>query len=252
MIPRFSKWLSRSSSERCSRSFVIPTTQRQFNLEVLEERVNPSLGFGFAVGGGDSDSFTRAVATDSAGNSYITGDFSGTADIGGQTVQAKGTADAFVAKFNGSGALDWLDDLGGSGATVEGDAIAVDNSGNVYTTGFFHGTNVNFDPNADDDQLSSSNSGTYDDAYVSKLNSSGHYVFGVELGFGGDAFGYGIAVDGSGNVYTTGVFSGTDLNFNPNFGSNDQLSSSTSGNDANAYVSKLNSSGQYAFAVDLG
>ena len=129
----------------------------------------------------------------------------------------------------------------------------MDGSGNAYTTGYFIGTNANFDPDpSGSDPLSSSNFGSDPNAYVSKLSSSGQYVFGVDLGYGGTAEGQGIAVDSSGNVYTTGVFLGSGANFDPIFGDYVPLSSSSSGSASNAYVSKLTQFGQFVFAVDLG
>ena len=43
------------------------------------------------------------------------------------------------------------------------------------------------------------------DAFVTKLSSSGNsLIYSTYLGGGGDDYGYGIAVDGSGNAYVTG------------------------------------------------
>lgn len=75
--------------------------------------------------------------------------------------------------------------------------IRTKQTGNVYTTGYFSGTSLNFDPNSTSHQLSSSHSGNDSNAYVSMLNSNGQYVFG----FGGNAYGRSVAVDASGNVY---------------------------------------------------
>ena len=244
--------LFRQTRRPSSRSNSRATAHCQLNLETLEERITLSLAFGFAIGGATSgQSQSIATTTDNFGDVYITGYFSGTTQFGSITLTAQGGYDAFVAKYSPSGSPDWVADLGGAGSHTAGNGIAVDASGNVYTTGGFNGTNVNFDPNSTEHQLSSSNSGKDDNAYVSKLNSSGQYVFAVDLGYGGSAGGAGIAVDGSGNVYTTGSFNGTDLGFDPN-NSDDQLTSSNSGSDDNAYVSKLNASGQYVYGVILG
>ena len=251
-VSMFSKL--RSPRQPCFRPASRPTAHRKLHLETLEDRVNPSLGFGFAVGGDTSGySVSYATTTDNSGNVYITGIFSGTVHFENSTLRAQGSQDTFVAKYSSSGSLEWVADLGGSGNdVVTGNGIAVDGSGNVYTTGEFSGTNVNFDPNSSTRQLTSSSGGSVANAYVSKLNSSGQYVFGVDLGYGGTTEGEGIAVDGAGNVYTTGYFAGTNVSFDPYIGSDHELSSSSGGGEFTAYVSKLNSLDQYDFAVELG
>ena len=47
------------------------------------------------------------------------------------------------------------------------------------------------------------------DVFVSKLNSSGNFVWARGMGGINSDRGQGIAVDGSGNVHTTGYFQGT-------------------------------------------
>ncbi|MEX2323550.1 MAG: SBBP repeat-containing protein [Acidimicrobiia bacterium] len=112
----------------------------------------------------------------------------------------------------GGGDLVWADQLGG-GSDDYGRGVAVDGSGNVYTTGYFFGT-ADFDPGAGTLNLTSAGSG---DVFVSKLDSAGNLVWARQLGGGLDDIGQGVAVDGSGNVYTTGHFSGT-ADFDPGAG----------------------------------
>src|SRR5262249_45761578 len=100
--------------------------------------------------------------------------------------------------------------LGGS-FVDEGDAIALDDSGNIYVTGFT--TSSNF-PKAHPFQ---SEYGTAGDAFVTKLNAEGSaLVFSTYLGGNDIDHGYGIALDGSRNVYITGSTYSTDFPlFNP-------------------------------------
>jgi Beta-propeller repeat len=78
------------------------------------------------------------IAVDAAGNSYVTGYFSGTATFGGNQIlpSAGSSVDIFVAKYDTSGALQWVKSAGGSGSDY-GRGIAVDATGNSYVTGFF-------------------------------------------------------------------------------------------------------------------
>ena len=96
----------------------------------------------------------------------------------------------------------------------KGDAVAVDSSGNVYTIGHF-GDTVDFDPGSGTANLTS-NGGS--DVFVSKLDSSGNYVWAKSFGGPEQDQGYGVAVDSSSNVYITGSYRtdhGVTVDFDP-------------------------------------
>ena len=109
-------------------------------------------------------------------------------------------------------ALQWAKSMGGADRDY-GSSIALDGSGNVYTTGFFEGTS-DFDPGAGVFNLTSAGSV---DIFVSKLDASGNFVWAKAMGGANLDVGYSIALDGSGNVYTTGYFFGTS-DFDPGAG----------------------------------
>src|SRR5215831_10778338 len=107
----------------------------------------------------------------------------------------------------------WEKHMGGEAGNAAGSSIAVDAAGNVYTTGDFSGT-VDFDPGPGTYNLTSA--GTYD-MFISKLDSSGNFIWAKQMGGNSDgnyASGVSITLDAAGNVYTTGVFSGT-VDFDP-------------------------------------
>src|SRR5437867_570055 len=72
----------------------------------------------------------------------------------------------------------WAKQLGGSFSDI-GLSIAVDSSGNVYTTGIFQGT-ADFDPGPGTYNLTSASS-TFD-VFISKLDSAGNFVWARRLG----------------------------------------------------------------------
>src|SRR5438445_533450 len=116
-------------------------------------------------GSGDDDGF--GIATDAAGNAYVTGftdstNFPTTADA--FQTNFGGVEDAFVTKLNPTGAaLVYSTYLGGSGDD-EGLWIAVDAAGNAYVTG---GTDsINFPTTTGAFQIASSGGG---DGFVSKF-----------------------------------------------------------------------------------
>jgi hypothetical protein len=84
------------------------------------------------------------ITTDSVGNSYVTGEFSGTATFGAgeaqeTTLTATGSIDIFVAKYDTHGTLVWAKRVG-SPSTDVGGGIATDSAGNSYVTGYFYDT----------------------------------------------------------------------------------------------------------------
>lgn len=156
--------------------------------------------------GGGHDEGAGPVAVDSGGNVYLTGDTTGGFPITGGAYQPTfggGSNDAFVAKLNASGSgLVYSTYLGGGGFDGGLD-IAVDSGGNAYVTGYTYG-GFPTTPGAFQTSYSSPPLGPAD-AFLVKLNPNGTaLLYGTYLGGGGADFGFGIALDGVGNVYITG------------------------------------------------
>jgi hypothetical protein len=177
-----------------------------------------------------------AVAVDGSGNVLAVGPFNGTVNFGGTDLMSQGNTDIFVAKYSASGAYQWSKGFG-STSFDNGLSVAVDGSGNVFVTGYFTGT-VNF---GGTDLVSS---GGTQDIFVAKYNSSGTHQFSKRFGSTSNDYGYGAAVDGSGNVFVTGRFGGT-----VNFGGTDLVGS---GGTQDIFVAKYNSSGTHQWSKNFG
>ncbi|WP_375338635.1 SBBP repeat-containing protein [[Phormidium] sp. ETS-05] len=198
--------------------------------------------------GGSGGDVSRNITIDSSGNSYTTGWFSDTVDFNpgagvANLTSAAGTDDIFILKLDTNGNYVWAKNLGGN-STDFGNSIAVDSSGNTYTTGYFSGT-ADFNPNAGVFNLTST--GGSNDIFIVKLNASGNYLWAKRLGNTGGDEGRSIAVDSSGNTYTTGFFAGT-VDFDPGAGTANRASAG--GNDI--FITKLDTSGNYVWANRLG
>ena len=195
--------------------------------------------------GGTSQDVGQAVTTDASGNVYTTGYFTGIADFDpgpGIYNLSSGNGNVFITKLNASGNIVWAKNIGGA-LTDGAQSIAVDDMGNVYTTGGFDGTG-DFDPGAATYDLSSA--GNYD-IFISKLDATGNFVWAKNLGGILYDEGYSVAVDASGNVLTTGLFAGT-ADFDPGAGT----SNLTSAGNADIFISKLNASGNFVWAKNMG
>ena len=215
--------------------------------DVFVSKLNSSGGFEWAKKfGGTSWDDVASVAVDASGNIYTTGYFAETVDFdpgaGIINLTSAGGTDVFVSKLNSSGDYVWAKTFGGI-SSERGVSVAVDSSGNIYTTGYFAETG-DFDPGVGTQGLTSSGS---DDVFVSKLNSSGGFEWAKKFGGDGMDWGLSVAVDSSGNVYTTGYFGGT-ADFDPGVGTQDLISVS----NFDVFVSKLNSLGGFEWAKKFG
>ncbi len=196
--------------------------------------------------GGSGDDIGAAIAVDSSGNAYITGNtFSANfptrnavqASYGGTSSMSFG--DAFVAKIDpAGGSLVYSTYLGGGGDDA-GFAVAADGSGAAYVTGVTSSGDFPASAAAFRAFLSGAS-----DAFVTKLSASGTIAYSTYLGGGATEQGYGIAVDPSGNAYVTGATASTDFPAVNAF----QPQCASSGTPfgvscADAFLAKLNASG---------
>ncbi len=88
--------------------------------------------------GGTSSDYGSGIAVDASGNSYITGDFRGSATFGATTLTSNGNWDIFVAKLDSRGNWLWAQNAGGTSGDFGSD-IAIDVNRNSYITGNFQG-----------------------------------------------------------------------------------------------------------------
>jgi Beta-propeller repeat len=148
---------------------------------------------------GTADDVSNAIAVDGGGNNYITGYYKSTSTTFGATVLASaGGAEVFVAKYDYLGNALWARRAGGTAEDV-GNGIAVDGTGNIYVTGYYLSTNINFSG------VLLTNAGSAE-IFVAKYNSAGTLLWAKAAGGSGYDAANAIAVDAAGNCYITGFF----------------------------------------------
>jgi hypothetical protein len=184
--------------------------------------------------GGSGDDSALFIAVHSSGSAYITGSTTSTNFPTKNPLQASfgGGTDAFVAKLNSTGsALVYSTYIGGSGREY-GTGIAVDSSGNAYVAGGT--TSTNFPTK---NPLQPGYGGGQYDAFVAKLNPTGSaFVYSTFLGGSDLDFGYGVAVDSSGDAYVAGYTESTD------FPTENPVQASNAGG-LDAFVAEINPTG---------
>ncbi|MEJ7739818.1 MAG: SBBP repeat-containing protein [Chitinophagaceae bacterium] len=189
---------------------------------------------------------SRSIQVDKLGNTYVTGNFTGTADfdpgVDTANLTSAGSNEIFIAKYNASGGYVFAKSIAGTGSD-DGYGIAIDRMNNIYVTGYFVGT-ADFDPGAGIANLNSA--GSYD-IFVAKYDSSGKYIYAKSVGGSNNDFGYGIAVDSSGNVHVTGSFTGT-VDVDPGPG----VILTNSEGSTDFFVAKYDSAGNYIYNRAFG
>jgi hypothetical protein len=141
-----------------------------------------------------------AVARDSLGNTFTTGDFSSTANFGLGDLTSAGSRDAFVVKTLEDGTPLWSKRFGGAYDDF-GQGIAVDDSGNVFVTGKFQASA--------DLGGGLTSAGGYD-IFLAKLRGSdGAVLWAKRFGGTGADEAAALALDSNGDVVITGQFFGT-------------------------------------------
>ncbi|MBL7911613.1 MAG: SBBP repeat-containing protein [Bacteroidia bacterium] len=198
-------------------------------------RLNHSGTFNFAVNiGGTGADIANSITTDNNSAILITGQFNGSADfdptVATNTLVSSGSSDIFVAKYTNNGNLTWARKMGGSFADY-GNSIAVDNLNNIYSTGTFKDA-ADFDPSLATFSITS-NSGT-DDIYIHKLDANGNFIWVKYFGGNSADEPHAIALDNTGNIYTTGNFQ-TTVDFNPDAG----VDNKTAIGGTDAFVHKM-------------
>ncbi|WP_437785195.1 outer membrane protein assembly factor BamB family protein [Sorangium sp. So ce1097] len=133
-----------------------------------------------------------SIASDAAGNYYVSGTFSGTVDFGTGPLTSAGQSDIFFLKLDPSGSVLWSMRIGAAGPDRAG-AVTVDGSGNVFLTGLYSGS-----PELDGCPLPDMD-GSY---FVAQFDPDGTAVWSHS---GHDPWGWvsieQIAIDAPGNIY---------------------------------------------------
>ena len=191
--------------------------------------------FEWAIKFDDIYSYTSDIKADKFGNLYLIGSFTGTVDFDPGNDIHSITAPLspfsfFILKLDKTGKFVWVKSIVG----VDSKSIAIDSNTNVYITGYFTNTTVDFDPSNGVFNLQTK---AGDDAFILKLNENGDFIWAKSLAGSKADVGKSIYIDSENNIYTTGYFGGK---INYDIGADTFSLNSNSGNgNYDIYIFKL-------------
>jgi PKD repeat protein len=194
--------------------------------------------------------YFKGIKFDNLGNIYATGYYTGAVyfDVNNfpSSYQAAsgGAEDIFIAKYNGSGVLQWVHTFG-SAYDDQGKSLSIDQNGNVIIGGIFT-TLIDFDP---------STTGTFNlttpqnitSCFVAKYDANGNFIHAFKI-VAKDLTS--VCTDNNNNIITNGVMASFG-NFNVT-GGNVIVYSVGGSNDDDYYLAKYDSAGNYIWAFGLG
>lgn len=192
--------------------------------QVVLAKYRPSGGLVWAkeIIGSRSQAFPD-IAVDAIGNIYVTGRFEGTTVVGrgagSQALTAVGSDDIFLAKFDPNGMTTWATSAG-SAESEASQSVAVDAAGNVYIAGNDPGGVVFGSGTSSITTPPTGFTPEYGVGFIAKYTSAGAVEWVERTNVTGYTNVKAMTVDGPGNVYVTGYYSGaTTLNDVPATGS---------------------------------
>jgi len=138
----------------------------------------------------------EAMKTDGAGNTYLTGTFSGSVTFGSITLNSPGVQDAMVVKYDMNGNVVYAVQGTGNGAAI-GHGIDIDSTGSAVIVGEFQ-SGITFGTT----NLSSNGQRDY---FMARVGPTGTFLWAKGDGsIYNDAL-YGVAIDYP-RIYVTGIF----------------------------------------------
>lgn len=152
------------------------------------------------TGGGAGNDYAEDLAIDAAGNIYLAGSYSQSAQFGMLTTNSAGLQDAILVKYDPNGNALWLKTCAGK-ALDNGYGVGCDSTDGVYFTGYFSDT-------ATFSGQSVVSAGSYD-VFWAKYDTAGNLQYLHRAGGTSADYGYSIAVHPGGDIHLTGGFGTT-------------------------------------------
>jgi hypothetical protein len=190
------------------------------NRSAIIAKYNNAGNFLFAnVIDGASNEYTDSISIGIDGGPYATGYFQSTqanfyATNGISiltTLGNLGSSDAYVAKYNNTGELSWVNRIAGI-SLEEGSSISASNDGGAFASGFSNSTQANF-YSTNGTTIVATFGSTARDAYIAKYASTGSLMWVNMIGGSSNQYVLSVSASTDGGVFGTGYLEGTQANF---------------------------------------
>ena len=148
--------------------------------------------------------------------------------------------------FAQNSAYQWAKQIGTEyGGNDQANCIKTDASNNIYVAGSFEGL-LDMDPSAGTYNITSARN---KDPFFAKYDANGSLIWAKSISGGSnDDIAFSITVDGSGNVYVSGYFSGT-ADFDPALNT---AVNRTAAGLGDMFIAKYDINGNYIWAITVG
>ena len=181
-----------------------------------------------------------AVTTDAWGNVYMVGSFeSDTITFGTDTLINAGANNIFIVKYDTCGNLLWAKNAGGTWFDAPL-AVATDPRGNVYVGGYYSSPSITFGTTT----LTNPYGTVSQEMFIARYDSAGNSIWAKGYGNYHEDGVTGIVTDTSGNIYMTGYFGSTFVDFD--------ATTLTSAGGKDVFLVKYDSSGNLQWEKRAG
>ena len=120
---------------------------------------------------------SSSVFRDEVGNTYVVGTFTDTLKIENQVLSSNGNYDIYIAAYNNSASLKWLQKIGGNSADYVYDAVY--KNGVIYLGGSFLSDSINLQTTT---LYNPDGNGGYTDSYILAMDTSSNFIWGKSFG----------------------------------------------------------------------
>jgi hypothetical protein len=202
-----------------------------------------TFNWGTSTGSPNSNDASVDLAIDASSNPHFSGTFNNgttfTTNIASNTLTSIGGQDIIFAKYSSAGVPLWAKNYGTNfaGSNDFSGGISIDASNNIFLSGYSNNSSLVAGT------FTLANTGG-NDAFIAKTNSTGVFQWVNSINGANDQFIFRNTLDGSGNIYVAGAFSGT----NAVVGTT-TLTNSNPGTTSDALVIKFNTNGAIQWAA---
>ena len=197
--------------------------------------------------GGTSYDVGNSCSTDANGNIIAIGFFKSLSINFGTTTLTNAdntgnTIDIFIVKYDAAGNVLWAKSAGGTDDDG-GYSCSTDASGNIIATGYFTSPSITFGSTT----LTNAGAG-YDDMFIVKYNAAGNVLWAKSAEGTSWDYGNSCTTDANGNIFATGGFYSSSINF----GTTTLTNADNTGNTIDIFIVKYDAAGNVLWAKSAG